>query len=112
MYKVKSSCLQVVLALLDDPNFLGDLFTKFKATSPTSEDWADLVAFLQELTSLSKSLQGGHRAALHSTLIRLGLFEVTNCPSCRVLRHGSKRLLLKNTYGASCVSLTASDVAY
>lgn len=67
---------QVVLALMDEPEFLGDLFRKFQASQPGSEACGDIVAFLQELTSLGKSLQPAHRSAMHQKLIQLGLFEV------------------------------------
>ena len=69
-------CVQVVLALLDEADFFGDLFQKFRAAQPGSEAWSDIIAFLQELATLAKTLQPNHRAALLSKLLQLGLLEV------------------------------------
>ena len=69
-------CVQVVLALMDEADFFGDMFQKFRAAQPESEAWSDIIAFLQELATLAKTLQQMHRSALLSKLTQLGLLEV------------------------------------
>lgn len=72
---------QVVMALQNDARFLPDLFARLKASGPDDEGWADQVAFLQELTGLTKHLQQGNRQQLLTKLANLGLFEVTSLSS-------------------------------
>lgn len=61
---------------MEEPDFLMELFRRFRASKPGSEAWADIIGFLQELASLGKSLQQIHRTAMLAKLIQLGLFEV------------------------------------
>lgn len=49
---------------------------RLRASRPGQEEWADLVAFLQELCSLVKHLQANQRSQLLQKLTSLGLFEV------------------------------------
>ena len=74
--------MQVVLALMEEADFFSDLFQKFRAARPGSEAWSDIIAFLQELTTLAKTLQQLHRSALLSKLLQLGLLEVRPPRAC------------------------------
>ena len=66
------------MALSSDPVFLPELFARLRAARPGDATWADLVAFLQELCSLTKHLQPQHRSQLLAKLASLGLFEVSH----------------------------------
>ncbi|KAH7434115.1 hypothetical protein KP509_06G000800 [Ceratopteris richardii] len=66
----------VVSGLLDHPTFVNNLFTELKSSILSEEAKKDLVHFLQEFCSLSKSLQLPLRNGLFSTFVREGLFEV------------------------------------
>ena len=67
--------VEVVHALQAEPSFLRDLFSRLGACSPGSPAWRDLVAFLQEMTSMARHLQGPHRARLFASLAQHGVFE-------------------------------------
>ncbi|KAK9839752.1 hypothetical protein WJX84_000549 [Apatococcus fuscideae] len=67
--------VEVVTSLQQDATFLQELFVRLRASRPGQEEWADLVAFLQELCSLVKHLQPGQRSQLLQKLTSLGLFE-------------------------------------
>ena len=59
-----------------DSTFLQELFVRLRASQPGQEEWADLVAFLQELCSLVKHLQASQRSQLLQKLTSFGLFQV------------------------------------
>lgn len=68
--------IDVLLSLHQDPDFFPSLFEKFWETDPLSEGFQDLVAYLQEILSLSRHLQANQRNALLQSLAQLGLFQV------------------------------------
>ncbi|KAL4418834.1 hypothetical protein ABPG77_004074 [Micractinium sp. CCAP 211/92] len=68
--------IEVLMALYQDRDFFPELFRRLKQASPDSEEWRDLVAFLQELCGLAKHLQATQRNQLLLRLVGLGLFEV------------------------------------
>lgn len=61
---------------MEDPDFFDDLFQQFKYAQPGSDGQVEIVAFLQELTNLSKCLQQGPKRVMFQRLVHLGLFEV------------------------------------
>lgn len=66
----------VVSALLDHSTFVKGLFVELKSSSLSDQAKKDLVHFLQEFCSLSKSLQLPLRGVLFSTFVHEGLWEV------------------------------------
>lgn len=66
----------VVSALLDHSTFVKSLFVELKSSSLSEQAKKDLVHFLQEFCSLSKSLQLPLRGVLFSSFVQEGLFEV------------------------------------
>ena len=68
--------VEVVLALLNDPTFLKELFARLRSTPRADPGWDDLVGFLQELCSLAKHLQVQQRGTLFASLVHHGLFHV------------------------------------
>jgi protein phosphatase-4 regulatory subunit 3 len=68
--------VEVVLALHARPDYLPELFRRLRAAPPGGQDWRDLVAVLQELTSLARHLQASQRNALLARLAELGLYPV------------------------------------
>eukprot|EP00250_Pteridium_aquilinum_P011113 c19843_g1_i1 orf=845-3544(-) len=83
----------VVSALLDHSTFVKSLFTELKSSSLIGQAKKDLVHFLQEFCSLSKSLQIPLRGLLFSSFVREGLFEVVT----DLLGSGDESLRLSGT---------------
>lgn len=72
--------LQILEWLMEDQDFFQDLFQRLKYSQPGSDAQVEIVAFLQELTNLSKCLQQGPKRVLFQKLVHLGLFEVGPAP--------------------------------
>ena len=70
--------VEILRALHQDPEYLKSLFSKFQNVPSGSKDWDDLIAFLQETCDLAKHLQAQQRHQLLTTLIKLGLFKITD----------------------------------
>lgn len=68
--------LQILDFLTEDSDFFKDLFQRLRFSKPGSDMHVEIVAFLQELTSLSKCLQQQPKRQLFQKLVHLGLFEV------------------------------------
>jgi protein phosphatase-4 regulatory subunit 3 len=85
--------VDVLSALQGDARFLPRLFSALKDAQPDAPEWGDLVAFLQELCSLSKHLQLTQRQALWSKMQQLGLFEVLT----KVIASGAPAVKLRAT---------------
>lgn len=66
----------VVSALQDDNTFIKSFFAELRSSSLSGQAKKDLVRFLQEFCSMSKSLQLPHRMQLFSSLVREGLFDI------------------------------------
>lgn len=64
---------------------------RLKAAPPGSQEWADLVAFLQELCGLTKTLQATQRNSLLLRLVSLGLFQVGGWAPALALRGASQQ---------------------
>ncbi|KAI3423413.1 hypothetical protein D9Q98_010630 [Chlorella vulgaris] len=85
--------IEVLMALYQDPDFFPTMFARLKAAAPGSSEWADLVAFLQELCGLTKHLQAQQRNSLLLRLVGLGLFEVMSA----IMQRGGPEVKLKAT---------------
>ncbi|KAL4852743.1 Serine/threonine-protein phosphatase 4 regulatory subunit 3 [Chlorella vulgaris] len=85
--------IEVLMALYQDPDFFPAMFARLKAAAPGSSEWADLVAFLQELCGLTKHLQAQQRNSLLLRLVGLGLFEVMSA----IMQRGGAEVKLKAT---------------
>lgn len=85
--------VDVLSALQADARFLPRLFAALRDAAPGSPEWADLVAFLQELCALSRHLQVTQRQALWSKMQQLGLFDVLT----RVVADGPPAVKLRAT---------------
>jgi len=70
------STVEVLLSLQGDKRFFPDLFARIAESEKGSEEWRDLIAFLQELISLSKHIQASQRNTMLLQLCNLGLFQV------------------------------------
>ncbi|MEW5311181.1 MAG: hypothetical protein WDW38_002917 [Sanguina aurantia] len=68
--------IDVMGSLLLDADFLPQLFARLQAVDPETTDWADLVAFLQELCNLARHLQQQQKQLFFQRVGGLGLFEV------------------------------------
>ena len=68
--------VEVLSALIQDKEFYPALFSRFKTVEKGCEEWRDLVAFLQELCSMSKQLQARERQEMVQLLTEQGLFDV------------------------------------
>eukprot|EP00249_Psilotum_nudum_P024110 c29096_g2_i3 orf=615-3137(+) len=66
----------VISALQDDTNFIRDLFARLRSPSLSEQTKKDLVRFIQEFCTLSKSLQLANRIHLFSSLVKEGLFDI------------------------------------
>ena len=68
--------MQILEWLMEDQDFFQELFQRFKYCQPGSDAQVEVIAFLQELTNLSKCLQQGPKQVLFQRMVHLGLFEV------------------------------------
>jgi protein phosphatase-4 regulatory subunit 3 len=70
------STVEVLLSLQGDKKFFPDLFARIAKAEKGTEEWRDLIAFLQELISLSKHIQASQRNTMLLQLCNLGLFQI------------------------------------
>ncbi|KAJ0959955.1 hypothetical protein J5N97_000270, partial [Dioscorea zingiberensis] len=83
----------VVSSLKDDASFIQELFAKMKAPSISAESKRNLVFFLHEFCSLSKSLQGGQQLRLFNQLAGDGVFDII----ANLLQSEDRKLVLIGT---------------
>lgn len=83
----------VVSLLKEDSTFIKELFSRMKSSSISAESKKNLVYFLYEFCSLSKSLQTGHQVRLFRDLVNEGLFDIIS----DILQSEDKRLVLTGT---------------
>uniref|UniRef100_A0A1J3GYB5 Serine/threonine-protein phosphatase 4 regulatory subunit 3 n=1 Tax=Noccaea caerulescens TaxID=107243 RepID=A0A1J3GYB5_NOCCA len=83
----------VVSLLKDDSTFIQELFARFRSPSTSAESKKNLVYFLHEFCSLSKSLQVVQQLRLFRDLINEGIFHVIE----EVLQIPDKKLVLTGT---------------
>ncbi|KAF8093265.1 hypothetical protein N665_0385s0014 [Sinapis alba] len=83
----------VVSLLKDDSTFIQELFARFSSPSTSVESKKNLVYFLHEFCSLSKSLQVVQQLRLLRDLINEGIFHVIE----EVLQIPDKKLVLTGT---------------
>ncbi|XP_010443678.1 PREDICTED: serine/threonine-protein phosphatase 4 regulatory subunit 3 isoform X2 [Camelina sativa] len=83
----------VVSLLKDDSTFIQELFARFRSPTTSVESKKNLVYFLHEFCSLSKSLQVVQQLRLFRDLITEGIFQVIE----EVLRIPDKKLVLTGT---------------
>ncbi|KAJ4956492.1 hypothetical protein NE237_013275 [Protea cynaroides] len=84
---------EVVSLLKDGNTFIQELFTKMRSPSLTVESKKNLVFFLYEFCSLSKSLQLVHQLRLFRDLMSEGIFDIIT----DALQSPDKRLVLTGT---------------
>ncbi|MED6130356.1 hypothetical protein PIB30_000251 [Stylosanthes scabra] len=90
---IHSNNAMVVSLLKDDSTFIQELFTRLKLPSTSPESKKNLVYFLHEFCSLSKSLQMVHQLRLFRDLMNEGVFDVIT----EVLQSQDKKLMLIGT---------------
>ncbi|WZY83419.1 hypothetical protein YC2023_029803 [Brassica napus] len=83
----------VVSLLKDDSTFIQELFARFRSPSTSMESKKNLVYFLHEFCSLSKSLQVVQQLRLFRDLVNEGIFYVIE----EVLQIPDKKLVLTGT---------------
>ncbi|XP_058076120.1 uncharacterized protein LOC131224775 isoform X5 [Magnolia sinica] len=83
----------VVSLLKDDSTFIQELFARMKSSTTLAESKRNLVLFLQEFCSLSKSLQLVQQLRLFRDLVNEGIFDIIT----DVLQSPDKRLVLTGT---------------
>ncbi|XP_038723073.1 serine/threonine-protein phosphatase 4 regulatory subunit 3-like isoform X2 [Tripterygium wilfordii] len=83
----------VVSLLKDDNTFIQELFTRLKSPTASAESKKNLVYFLLEFCSLSKSLQMVQQIRLFRDLINEGIFDIIT----DALRSPDKKLVLIGT---------------
>ncbi|CAL9134474.1 unnamed protein product [Musa acuminata var. zebrina] len=84
----------VVISLLkDDASFIQEIFARMRSTSTSVESKRDLVLFLHEFCSLSKSLQQVQQLRLFRDLAAEGLFDIIT----DVLQSQDKKLVSAGT---------------
>ncbi|WMV56626.1 hypothetical protein MTR67_050011, partial [Solanum verrucosum] len=90
---IHSNNAVVVSLLKDDSTFIQDLLGKLKLPSTSAESKKNLVHFLHEFCTLSKSLQVGQQHRLFRDLINEGIFDII----ADVLESQDKKLVLTGT---------------
>ncbi|XP_068662034.1 uncharacterized protein [Aristolochia californica] len=83
----------VVSLLKDDSTFIQELFARMKSPTTSEQSKKNLVLFLQEFCSLSKSLQLVQQLRLFRDLVSEGIFDIIT----DVLQSPDKRLVLTGT---------------
>ncbi|KAG9457907.1 hypothetical protein H6P81_002415 [Aristolochia fimbriata] len=83
----------VVSLLKDDSTFVQELFARMKSPTTSEQSKKNLVLFLQEFCSLSKSLQLVQQLRLFRDLVSEGIFDIIT----DVLQSLDKRLVLTGT---------------
>ncbi|XP_047153634.1 serine/threonine-protein phosphatase 4 regulatory subunit 3-like isoform X1 [Vigna umbellata] len=90
---IHSNNAYVVSSLKDDSTFIQELFARLKSPTTTQESKKNLVYFLHEFCSLSKSLQMVQQLRLFRDLMNEGIFDVVT----DVLQSEDKKLVLTGT---------------
>ncbi|XP_031097823.1 serine/threonine-protein phosphatase 4 regulatory subunit 3 [Ipomoea triloba] len=83
----------VVSILKDDSTFIHELFVRLKSPAVSDESRENLVRFLHEFCTLSKSLQMVQQLRLFKDLVDEGIFDIVS----DVLRSQDKKLVLTGT---------------
>ncbi|KAF2308271.1 hypothetical protein GH714_039880 [Hevea brasiliensis] len=83
----------VVTLLKDDSTFIQELFARLRSPNTTAESKKNLVYFLLEFCSLSKSLQMVHQLRLFRDLMNEGIFDIIT----EALQNQDKKLVLTGT---------------
>ncbi|KAK8308608.1 hypothetical protein V6Z11_D02G071300 [Gossypium hirsutum] len=84
----------IVISLLkDDSTFIQELFTRLRSPTTSAESKKNLVYFLREFCSLSKSLQMVQQLQLFRDLINEGIFDIIS----DALQSQDKKLVLTGT---------------
>ncbi|KAL6990056.1 hypothetical protein U1Q18_015805 [Sarracenia purpurea var. burkii] len=83
----------VVSLLKDDSTFIQELFARLRSSITSSESKKNLVLFLHEFCSLSKSLQMVQQHRLFRDLVNEGIFDIIG----DVLQNQDKKLVLIGT---------------
>ncbi|KAG8636530.1 serine/threonine-protein phosphatase 4 regulatory subunit 3 isoform X2 [Manihot esculenta] len=83
----------VVTLLKDDSTFIQELFARLRSPTTSAESKKNLVYFLLEFCSLSKSLQMVHQLRLFRDLVNEGIFDIIT----EVLQNQDKKLVLTGT---------------
>lgn len=90
---IHSNNAMVVSLLKDDNTFIQELFSRLRSSTTSAESKEDLVLFLHEFCSLSKSLQMVQQHRLFRDLVGEGIFDII----ADVLRGEDKKLMLIGT---------------
>ncbi|KAK7387983.1 hypothetical protein VNO78_22782 [Psophocarpus tetragonolobus] len=90
---IHSNNAYVVSLLKDDSTFIQELFARLKSPTTSQESQKNLVYFLHEFCSLSKSLQMVQQLRLFRDLMNEGIFDVVT----NVLQSQDKKLVLTGT---------------
>ncbi|XP_027115913.1 uncharacterized protein [Coffea arabica] len=90
---IHSNNATVVSLLKDDNTFIQELFARLKSSSTSAESKKNLVLFLHEFCSLSKSLQMVHQLRLYRDLVNEGILEII----ADILQSQDKKLILTGT---------------
>ncbi|KAK6930252.1 Serine/threonine-protein phosphatase 4 regulatory subunit 3-like, central domain [Dillenia turbinata] len=83
----------VVSLLKDDSTFIQELFARLRSSETSAESKKNLVSFLHEFCTLSKSLQTVQQLRLFRDLMNEGIFDII----AEVLQSEDKRLVLTAT---------------
>lgn len=73
---IHSNNAVVVSLLKDDSTFIQELFVRLKSSTTSADSKKNLVFFLQEFCSLSKSLQMVQQLRLFRDLVNEGIFDI------------------------------------
>ncbi|KAG4157367.1 hypothetical protein ERO13_D02G058450v2 [Gossypium hirsutum] len=84
---------EVISLLKDDSTFIQELFTRLRSPTTSAESKKNLVYFLREFCSLSKSLQMVQQLQLFRDLINEGIFDIIS----DALQSQDKKLVLTGT---------------
>ncbi|GMP76377.1 hypothetical protein CsSME_00033083 [Camellia sinensis var. sinensis] len=90
---IHSNNATVVSLLKDDSTFFQELFAKLRLSTTSAESKKNLVLFLHEFCSLSKSLQMVQQQRLFRDLVNEGIFDIM----AEVLQSQDKKLVLIGT---------------
>ncbi|XAR49683.1 hypothetical protein NMG60_11032953 [Bertholletia excelsa] len=90
---IHSNNAVVVSLLKDDSTFIQELFARLRSSTTSGESKKDLVLFLHEFCSLSKSLQMVQQHRLFRDLVNEGIFDIM----ADVLQSQDKKLVLIGT---------------
>ncbi|KAL4312578.1 hypothetical protein GQ457_01G030080 [Hibiscus cannabinus] len=90
---IHSNNALVISLLKDDSTFIQELFARLRSSTTSAESKKNLVYFLREFCSLSKSLQMVQQLQLFRDLINEGIFDII----ADALQHQDKKLVLTGT---------------